>query len=146
MSWIVLRRVPRLTLSSIVSRVFTRAEGALPTASAICWTATSSARPCRNTNSANARWSSAVALWSASLTPSLSICLRERLDAKVDYPSLASCAFTSSEMTFPSALPCTLGIRAFITAPMSLALLAPEAWMAAATSARSSSADSCLGR
>src|SRR5262249_5381510 len=60
--------------------------------------------------------------------------------------ALESWALTSSEMALPSAFPCTLGIRAFITAPMSLRPLAPTAAIAAPTSSASWSIERWAGR
>src|SRR6266849_1399226 len=61
-------------------------------------------------------------------------------------PLAASAAFTASLTRFPSAAPCTLGMSAFITAPMSLDPVALEAVTASCTSACSSASDSWRGR
>src|SRR5947209_5005710 len=60
-------------------------------------------------------------------------------------PLAASAAFTASLIRLPSALPCTLGMSAFITAPISLGPLAPDAETASCTSDSSSASDSCRG-
>src|SRR5712692_8814507 len=61
-------------------------------------------------------------------------------------PLAASAAFTASLTRLPSALPCTLGMSAFITAPMSLGPLAPDAETASCTRDCSSASDSWRGR
>src|SRR5712671_1510717 len=61
-------------------------------------------------------------------------------------PLAASTAFTASLTRLPSALPCTLGMSAFMTVPMSLGPFAPDSETASCTSDCSSASDSCRGR
>ena len=85
------------------------------------------------------RWSISPLASAANSGSVASIC-----DQEATYPP--SSALTIALTSLPSAAPPNVAIAAFITAPMSLGLVAPNSAMVAATTGSIAAASSCCGR